>query len=179
MADLNTIAKTNRTVAGMMGAQVLLMALTLVTLTGCAPCHVRAQPPKAAHCGQAGAVSEAEIAALFDRWDQALRTGDAGKVAALYAERSILLPTVSDKPRLTRAEKEEYFRHFLEDRPSARIDLRQIETGRDMAVDSGLYTFKFQRTGRAISGRYSFTYRRFGRDWLIVSHHSSIMPETK
>ena len=121
--------------------------------------------------------SERDIAALFERWNRSLQTGDPGEVVANYAERSILLPTVSDRPRLTPAEKEDYFRHFLADRPSGAIDLRQIDIGGDMAVDSGLYTFTFARTGRAVRGRYSFVYRWDGSQWLIVSHHSSMMPE--
>jgi hypothetical protein len=56
------------------------------------------------------APTEQDIAALFDRWNQSLQTGDPQKVVANYAERSILLPTVSNKPRLTPAEKVDYFR---------------------------------------------------------------------
>jgi len=121
-------------------------------------------------------VSEAEVAALFDRWNRSLQTGDARQVVANYAERSILLPTVSDKPRLTAAEKEDYFEHFLEDGPSGKIDLRTVEIGCNSAVDAGLYTFTFAKTGSRVSGRYTFTYRWNGTDWLITSHHSSAMP---
>jgi hypothetical protein len=85
--------------------------------------------------------TEQEIASLFDRWNQSLQTGDPHKVVANYAERSILLPTVSNKPRRTPAEKEDYFHHFLEDRPSGKIDLRSVELGCNTAVDAGLYTF--------------------------------------
>ena len=122
--------------------------------------------------------SEAEISALFDRWNQSLQTGDPHKVTANYAERSILLPTLSNKPRRSVAEKEDYFHHFLENGPSGTIDLRQVELGCNMAVDAGLYTFKFAKTGASVSGRYSYTYRWNGKDWLITSHHSSMMPET-
>lgn len=125
------------------------------------------------------ATTEQEIALLFDRWNQSLLTGDPHKVAANYAARSILLPTVSNKPRLTPAEKEDYFHHFLENRPSGRIDMRFIEIGCNTAVDAGLYTFAFAKTGKAVSGRYSFTYRWNGSSWLITSHHSSAMPEKK
>ena len=94
------------------------------------------------------ATTEQEIASLFDRWNQSLQTGDPHKVVANYAERSILLPTVSNKPRLTPAEKEDYFHHFLEDRPSGKIDLRLVEIGCNSAVDAGLYTFTFAKTGQ-------------------------------
>jgi len=118
-----------------------------------------------------------EIASLFDRWNQSLLTGEPKKVVANYAERSILLPTVSNKPRLTPAEKEDYFNHFLEKGPSGKIDLRQIEIGCNTAVDAGLYTFTFEETGEVVSGRYTYTYQWDGRNWLITSHHSSAMPE--
>lgn len=121
--------------------------------------------------------SEAEIASLFDRWNRSLVTGDPEKVVANYAEHSILLPTMSNQPRLTPAEKEDYFRHFMEDRPSGKIDMRFVEIGCNTAVDAGLYTFTFARTGQVVSGRYSFTYCWNGSEWLITCHHSSAMPE--
>ena len=120
---------------------------------------------------------EREIAALFDRWNRSLQTGDPHKVVANYAERSILLPTVSNKPRLTAAEKEDYFHHFLENKPVGRIDSRSVEIGCNSAVDAGLYTFTFGTTGAQVKARYTYTYKWDGSQWLITSHHSSAMPE--
>jgi uncharacterized protein (TIGR02246 family) len=114
---------------------------------------------------------------LFDRWNASLKTGDPHQVVANYAERSILLPTVSNGPRLTPADKEDYFRHFLESRPSGVIDLRFVDIACDTAVDAGLYTFTFGATGQVVHARYTFTYRWEGGKWLITSHHSSAMPE--
>jgi hypothetical protein len=114
---------------------------------------------------------------LFNRWNQALQTGDTLHVVALYADKSILIPTLSNKPCLTPDEKEDYFRHFLQKRPFAKIDFREIEIERNMAVDSGLYTFTFAKTGEAVIARCTFIYRWDGSQWLIVSHHSSLMPE--
>jgi hypothetical protein len=54
--------------------------------------------------------------------------------------------------------------------------MRFIEIGCTTAIDAGLYTFTFE-TGEQVSGRYSFTYRWDGKDWLITTHHSSAMPE--
>ena len=123
------------------------------------------------------APTEQEIAALFDRWNQSLQSGDPQQVVANYAEQSILLPTLSNKPRLTPAEKADYFHHFLENQPAGEIVMRQIQIDGNMAVDTGLYTFHFAKTGDQMKARYSFTYRWDGRQWLIISHHSSAMPE--
>ena len=122
-------------------------------------------------------VTKAEIAALFDRWNASLQTQDPHKVVANYAPDSILLPTVSNKPRLTAAEKEDYFVHFLGDRPSGKIDMSHIEIDCNTAVDAGLYTFTFAKTGKVVHGRYTYTYHWDGSQWLITSHHSSAMPE--
>jgi uncharacterized protein (TIGR02246 family) len=127
--------------------------------------------------GNCHPATEQEIASLFDRWNRSLQMGNPQEVVANYAERSILLPTVSNQPRLTSAEKIDYFRHFLEDQPSGEINMRQIQIGCNMAVDSGLYTFHFAKTGKEVKARYSFTYLWDGKQWLIVSHHSSAMPE--
>jgi uncharacterized protein (TIGR02246 family) len=123
------------------------------------------------------ATTEQEVAALFDRWNQSLQTGDPRKVVANYAQKSILLATVSNTPRLDPAQKQDYFEHFLEDKPSGRIDSRTIELGCNSAVDAGLYTFTFAKTGDVVKARYTYTYRWNGSEWLITSHHSSAMPE--
>lgn len=158
----------------------MISVLVLATaLAGCATNQGTPNNAQAAHTEVCKATSEQEIAALFDRWNQSLQTGDPHKVVANYAVQSILLPTVSNIPRLTPAEKEDYFHHFLEDRPSGKIDFRRIELGCNSAVDAGLYTFTFAKTGAKVSGRYSYTYRWDGKQWLITSHHSSAMPEKK
>jgi hypothetical protein len=155
----------------------LSLFFIIAVLAGCASTEQsNEQDVRSESCKE---VSEAEIAALFDRWNNSLQTGEPKKVVANYLERSILLPTVSNKPRLTPAEKEDYFVHFLENRPSGKIDMRFVDIGCNAALDAGLYTFTFARTGATVSGRYSFTYHWNGKQWLITSHHSSVMPEKK
>ena len=119
---------------------------------------------------------KSEVAALFDRWNASLRTGDPKKVAANYAPGSVLLPTVSNRARFTTAEKEDYFAHFLARRPEGAIDDRVIDVDCNSATDAGLYTFRFA-DGTSVKARYSFSYRKIGSQWLITSHHSSGMPE--
>ena len=123
------------------------------------------------------AISEQEVAALFDRWNVSLQTGDPDKVVANYAEGSVLLPTVSNQPRLTVAEKQDYFVQFQKNQPAGEIDSRTIQIGCNTAVDAGLYTFTYGTTGASVRARYTYTYSWDGKQWLITSHHSSAMPE--
>jgi uncharacterized protein (TIGR02246 family) len=122
------------------------------------------------------AANEQEIASLFDRWNNSLKTGDPKKVVANYATKSILLPTVSNQPRLTPAEREDYFVKFLEKKPVGTIDSRSIAVDCNTAIDAGLYTFRFS-DGSQVKARYTYTYKWNGKQWLITSHHSSAMPE--
>ena len=121
--------------------------------------------------------SKKEIASLFDRWNKSLKSGDPDQVVKNYAKNSILLATLSNKPRLTVAEKRSYFKFFLANKPSGKINYRKIEVGHDTAVDAGIYTFTFAKTGAVVKARYTFTYRFNRNKWLITSHHSSRMPE--
>jgi uncharacterized protein (TIGR02246 family) len=149
-----------------------LLLLTLL-LSGCAT----AVPADRSGVEACRPVTEGEIAALFDRWNASLASGDPTKVGANYAEDAVLLATVSNKPRVNSSEREDYFSHFLENEPTGTIDWRRVSIGCNTAIDSGLYTFAFRKTGAVVKARFTFAYRWTGERWLIVSHHSSAMPE--
>jgi uncharacterized protein (TIGR02246 family) len=122
-----------------------------------------------------------QILALFDRWNATLATGDADKVADLYAPNGVLLPTVSPKIRTTHAEIADYFEHFLENKPVGRKDRSVVDIlDRNTAVDAGLYTFTLTDpdTGvkREVKARYTYLYEKIDGKWLVVNHHSSVLP---
>lgn len=119
------------------------------------------------------------IAAEFDRWNQALQTGDADQVVALYAADAILLPTVSNEVRHDHAQIRDYFVGFLKKRPMGTIDEANIRDFGDIAINSGTYTFALTQDGvtASVPCRYTFVYRRAGDGWQIIEHHSSQMPE--
>ena len=121
-------------------------------------------------------VGQEEIASLFDTWSAALQTRDPEAVVALYRPDAILLPTLSNEVRLTPEARADYFVHFLQDGPVGTIDQREVRVGCDMAVDAGLYTFTFADTGDEAHARYSFTYAYEDGQWVIASHHSSLLP---
>ena len=160
-----------------MNCSACLPVVLAVVLAGCATTPSQVDSTSA-HAERCKAADEHEIAALFERWNQSLQTGDPHRISANYAEHSILLPTLSNTLRLTTAEKEDYFQHFLHDKPSGKIDSRIIQIGCNSAFDAGLYTFTFAATGAAVQARYTYTYAWDGKQWLITSHHSSAMPES-
>ena len=125
---------------------------------------------------------EREVALLFDRWNAALASGDPHAVADLYAPDGVLLPTVSNQVRSTRAEIEDYFAHFLDNKPRGVINYREVRVlDNDSAVDAGVYTFTLtDKRGhtRNVQARYTFVYEKRDGRWLIINHHSSAMPET-
>ena len=120
--------------------------------------------------------TEPQVVALFDRWNDSLRTLDADKVTANYADDGVLLPTVSNQPRTTPAEIREYFVKFLKSGPQGKVDKRVIKLGCNVAHDVGTYTFTF-KDGQTVRARYTFVYEWEEGQWLIAHHHSSAMPE--
>ncbi|GAA1151764.1 uncharacterized protein (TIGR02246 family) [Kitasatospora gansuensis] len=131
--------------------------------------------------GKRGRVTEREIAALFDQWNAALQTGDPERVADRYAEDAVLLPTASPRIRTNHAEIADYFEHFLLKKPKGEKIRSVINIlDQDSAIDAGLYRFHLTdpKTGetKPVEARYSYEYEKRGGKWLIVNHHSSVLP---
>ena len=124
--------------------------------------------------------SDEQIKALFVDWNAALATGDPQKVADRYAPNAVLLPTVSNQVRSTRAEIVDYFVKFLKSKPSGTIlDSHIAVLNADDAIDAGTYRFALTQDGKptTVDARYTFVYEKIDGKWLIVNHHSSAMPE--
>jgi uncharacterized protein (TIGR02246 family) len=125
-------------------------------------------------------ISDERIAELFTRWNNTLLTRDAKKVVANYAEGSVLLATLSAKPRVTVKDKIDYFEHhFLPKGPSGSIEWSRKRMECNTAIDTGLYEFTFNPSKEIVHARYTFTYHWSGGRWLITSHHSSVLPPEK
>ncbi|MBU0698672.1 MAG: SgcJ/EcaC family oxidoreductase [Proteobacteria bacterium] len=119
-----------------------------------------------------------EISDQFEMWNKALQTEDPDNVVAYYAADAILLPTVSAKVRHNHAEIRDYFVHFLSKKPRGRITEQNIRIYDNIAINSGLYTFSLTQDGAHadVAARFTFVYRKHKDGWLIIEHHSSILP---
>jgi len=153
-----------------------MTAAPWVRFAACALLGLPALLPISASAHECPRTSVHEIDTLFDEWNAALQSGDAHRVVALYAAHSILLPTISNVPRITEPDKLDYFEHFMALGPRGKIDTRWVEIDCASAIEAGIYTFTFA-DGSSARARYSFTYRNVDGHWLITSHHSSRMPE--
>ena len=121
-------------------------------------------------------MSDSHIVALFEEWNTALQTGEPRNVTALYESNAILLPTISNQVRRNHEEIENYFIHFLAKGPKGVINESNIRTFGNIAINSGIYTFTFS-DGNSVQARFTYIYRWNGQRWLIVEHHSSVLPE--
>jgi uncharacterized protein (TIGR02246 family) len=117
-----------------------------------------------------------QVEGWFERWNQALASGDPAQVAQLYDRHALLLPTLSAQLRDTPEAITAYFATFLTRHPSGTVTQRQIELGCNLAVDAGTYRFDLHDPEARVEARYTFVYGRREGEWRILHHHSSLEP---
>ncbi len=159
--------------------QRAVVAIALLLLAPLLPAGV-AQAREPLSNASCAAISPKQVAALFDRWNAALATGNPDAVVRTYARDAVLLPTVETGPLIGPAAIRGYFVTFLKKHPNGVIDKRTIRVGCNMAWDAGTYTFTVDgdRPGSRVEvpARYTYIYQPVGGQWLIVQHHSSKQP---
>src|SRR6202008_2611375 len=121
-----------------------------------------------------------DVAAATMKWAQTLGQNDPDKVVLLYATDGVLWVTLSPTLRADRAALRDYFVTAFKVLPGLKVTFgdQLIRVYGGAAVNTGYYTFAYVKDGevKVLSARYSFTYIRNGKRWLIVDHHSSAMP---
>ncbi len=113
---------------------------------------------------------------LLQKWVNAIKSGDPKQVTDLYHVDAILLGTFSNKERIGHELILEYFVNLLKSPVEVKIISEHFSTSDLFTVNSGHYNFVV--SGKTIKARFSFVYHKDNDVWKIVSHHSSVMPET-
>ena len=103
-------------------------------------------------------------------------------IVRLYAPDAVFLGTSSPVIRDTPALVEEYFGSLatLGDATNA-VGEHRVQVFGDIAINSGYYTLTRRQDGKTTQSpaRFSFVYQKRGGEWLIVSHHSSVLPAAR
>lgn len=125
-----------------------------------------------------------DVAAAMAMWQDALAKGtpeDPGPILSLYAEDGVLWGTISSKRRDDPAAIRDYFVNAYKALPNLSVTFEDpyIRIYGDTAVNTGYYTFAFEKDGEAktLPARYSFVLVKRDGSWQIVDHHSSAMPQ--
>ena len=124
--------------------------------------------------------SKEDVGAATQVWIDGMNSHNANQVAALYSADAVLWGTRSSTLRDTPIAIQDYFK-LLDTVPlSYKVVLgeQRIRIYGDIAINTGTYTFSEDRDGKPFirPARFSLVYRNHGGRWLIVDHHSSVVP---
>ena len=121
-------------------------------------------------------MTDSTASELLQEWVAAIKSGDPKRVTELYHRDAILLGTFSNKERVGHELILEYFENLLKSPVEVHIVSENPHVFGSAVVNSGLYNFV--REGKTINARFSFVYIETNDGWKIVSHHSSVMPQS-
>ena len=115
-------------------------------------------------------------------WLTTLKTKNPVEVASLYAENCDFLPTVSGEFKHGQSGAESYFKHFLQKNPEGKVIDENIKPiGSNAYTHSGMYNFILDDGDKrkVVQARFTYNWQKdTSGKWLIITHHSSIRPES-
>lgn len=120
-----------------------------------------------------------KIQQVGQQWAIALSSENPEKIAALYDRHAFLYATFANEIN-THQGIVDYFKNLMRNKDlKVRFDQQNIRVYGRAALNSGLYTFSYQKNGKTISvpARYTFVYVLEPKGWMIVDHHSSVLPK--
>lgn len=115
-------------------------------------------------------------------WIDTVTSGNAlaaRQTADLYAPNAVLWGTFSQQVRTNHTDIYEYFTEFTQ-LPDLQVTYYKpfVRNLTPYASNDGYYTFEYKHNGTVVQrkARFSMLFRE--SDWLIVDHHSSLIPST-
>ena len=135
----------------------------------------------ASACATSGGTATAseQVAAATGAWRAAYDSRDATRITALYDPDAVLWGTTAKTVAPSPSAIAEYFKD-AGTRPNARVALgeQHVRVFGDVAVNTGYYTFSDIRDGQTVQrpARFTMVFRNRDGKWLIVGHHSSLVP---
>lgn len=120
-----------------------------------------------------------QVDAALTAWRTAFDSRDSSRIVAMYDSDAVVWGTNAKTIASTTAGIADYFKG-AETRPNNKVSIGEhhIRVYGDVATIGGYYTFSDIRDGQPTSrpARFSMVFRNRDGKWLIVAHHSSIIP---
>ncbi len=120
-----------------------------------------------------------EIVKTLSMWTSSFCKDSSDNICALYDKRATLWGTLSPIKRDNLILIKDYFDQLFKFKSrSIEVNESNIRVFGDLAICNGIYTFKWINSGKIITkvARFSFFYTKKEDQWLIVEHHSSVLP---
>jgi uncharacterized protein (TIGR02246 family) len=125
---------------------------------------------------------EQQVRKTYYQWVHAIETakGNPNSVVALYSPKAVLLATLSPLPLTTQEDLERYFEKLTANK-NLKVETKQMifQFFPNISILSGVYVFNYtDKNNKPVSleARFSFVYHESQGKWLIVNHHSSLIP---
>jgi uncharacterized protein (TIGR02246 family) len=139
-------------------------------------------PAHAASTPQCAPLTHTDAADLFSRWSTALAESNVMQLADLYSDGAELAAHGEDAPHRGRHAILAYYESLLRRHPQALVTSRTIETGCNVATESGVIVYrvtgKRKGTRMLLGGRYMTQYRFEDGAWRIGRHLLGAHPIT-
>ena len=113
---------------------------------------------------------------MIETWVEKIRTNDPKQVVSLYHDDGLLLGTFSDIEREGHDLILAYFENLLKSKVDVEVVTQHKHETDSFIVNSGFYNFIVD--GKTVNARFSFVFINTGDEWKILSHHSSVLPES-
>ena len=123
-----------------------------------------------------------DVEATTQQWIAAFNRKSATDIVALYAKDAVFFGTTSpilrDTPELVR----DYFKNIgnVGDSTISMGDHR-VQVFGEVAINTGFYTRTAVQDGKEVKNpaRFTFVYQLRQGKWVIVEHHSSVLPSAQ
>ena len=130
-------------------------------------------------CTHTSTKPDADVEAATQQWIAALNRHDPKDIVSLYAKDAVFFGTSSPVLRDTPDLVWDYFKNASAQTNSTIVlGAHRIQVFGDIAINTGFYTRRTIESGKVVESpaRFTFVYQRRSGKWMIVEHHSSVLP---
>lgn len=120
-----------------------------------------------------------ELEKALESWCITMSSGVPENIVNFFDAEAILLPTLAPNVLKTREEQLAYFTQLMRNpKLTVTVNESNLRIIGNIAINSGLYTFHFERNEQPviIPARFTFIYQKKPQGWMIIEQHSSQVP---